>query len=92
MKRGQRKQNTILLLLMAYFAGAISMLLFLTPGKLDIDKLRNSEQRKEIADFEKAAEKIEEMTNEALLHFYHSRRYIKDKPQEDMVSDNSASH
>ncbi len=57
----------LLMLLVAYFGGAISMLFFLTPGEVKLDeKLRaiaNPETRQEVVSFRDARSRVSDATD-----------------------------
>ena len=77
MRRGI--QGTILRMLLAFFAGAIAMLFWLVPGKVRLEDLLDSKKRCEMADFDQAADKVEEANELALFYAYKVKRYVEDK-------------
>ena len=64
-------------MLLAFFAGAISMLFFLTPGKIKLDDLLDDSKRAEMVDFDRAAARTEEARDIALFYAYKAKRYIE---------------
>ncbi len=55
-----RKRRPFLSLLIAFFAGALCMLLFLAPGKFHLKDLLDSRQRAGIVNFDQAARRVEQ--------------------------------
>jgi len=53
------KRRTLFLMLVAFFAGAISMLVFLAPGQINFQELLDENKRSRIADFDQASVKLE---------------------------------
>jgi hypothetical protein len=66
-------------LLFAFLAGAISMLLLLTPGKLQWQTLFDKDSWAKTPDFEKAAERVENAPDMAVFYACKAKEYVKDK-------------
>ncbi len=71
------RRPSILTLLLAFFAGAICMFLFLTPGKVQYKDVLDPVKRQEMVDFQHAAKRVESMTD---YYAYQAKRYVKDEP------------
>ena len=71
--------NSILRMLMAFFAGALAMLVFLAPGQLPVNDLLDKERRSQIVDFNLVADNIETMTDSALLFAGAAKEKLKTK-------------
>ena len=75
----RKKRWSLLRFLMVYFAGAISMLVFLTPGKIPLKDLFNRDRLSHLADFDHAADKIENISDLAGLYSSKAYHYISEK-------------
>ena len=64
-------------LMLAFCAGAISMLLFLTPGDIDYKGLLDKEKRAEMINFDKAVEKVEKIPGLASYYACQAEKYIR---------------
>jgi len=73
------KRRTLFLMLMAYFAGAITMLLFLTPGKVSLNDLLDPEKRVHLADFDRTADKVEELGTWILVRLGRDKQDLQGK-------------
>ena len=81
----ERIRLDILRILLAYFVGAITMLLFLTPGKVSLNDLLDPEKRDHLADFDQAADKVEEFGNWVLVRLGRDKQDLQDKSEDHMV-------
>ncbi|MCF7958645.1 MAG: hypothetical protein K9M57_09385 [Phycisphaerae bacterium] len=72
---------SLLTLLLTFFAGAISMFLFLTPGKVHYRDILDPGKRQEMADFTNAAKQVERVGDMATYYAYRAKHYIKDEPE-----------
>lgn len=66
-------------MLIAFFAGVISTLFFLTPGKVQLKDLLVEKERDKLVDFDQAADRVEKANDLALFYASKAGRYIKDK-------------
>ncbi len=72
-------RGSLLKMLLAFFAGAISMLIFLTPGDFKIGDLMDPDKRAEIVDFNQAAVRIEQANDDTLYYAYQVREYVNER-------------
>ncbi len=74
-------------MIVAYCAGAITMLWFVTPGKIDFKNILNQEKLQESVNFDYAAKKVEKLpekvTNMAGFYAVHAQKYVKENFQRD---------
>jgi len=75
----KRRRGFILRFLLAFLAGAISMLLLLSPGKLQLQTLFDKDSWAKTPDFEKAAERVENAPDIAVFYACKAKEYVKDK-------------
>ena len=74
-------RGAILRMLLAFFAGAITMLFFLSPGEIRMQDLLDREKRTQVADFDQAADRVEKANTLALYYAGRAKQYIKDRLQ-----------
>ena len=74
---------SILTPLLTFFIGAISMLLFLTPGETRYQDLLDPVKRTEMVDFDRVAQRVESVGDKtmSIYYAYQAKRYIKDAPK-----------
>ncbi len=78
-------RGTFIKVLVAYFAGAITMLVFLSPGKFKLEDLQNytprniaqPEKRAELVDFNQAARRVEKAGFMADYYARQAKKYIQ---------------
>ena len=75
----KRKKWSLLRFLLVYFAGAISMLLFLVPGKIKLKDVFDGEKLSAMADFNHAADKVENANDRATYYAHQAWYYLRDK-------------
>lgn len=69
----------LLRLAVAFFAGVLTCLFFLVPGKTGPTILVNGDRERQVADLEQAGEKIENLSDQALGYIYRARDYVSQK-------------
>ena len=72
-------RGAILRMLLAFFAGAVTMLFILAPGQVRLEDLLDQEKRSEVVDFNRAADRIERASDLTAFYAHRARRYIGDK-------------
>ncbi|MCK4627842.1 MAG: hypothetical protein KAT56_02500 [Sedimentisphaerales bacterium] len=72
-------RGAILRMLMAFFAGAVTMLFILTPGQVRIKDIFDQQQRSKMIDFNQAADRVERANDLTLFYANRARRYLRDK-------------
>ena len=69
----------ILRMTVAFFAGILTSLFFLVPGKTGPTILVNGDRAGQVADLEQAGEKIEKFSDIALDYAYRAKEYVHEK-------------
>ena len=73
------RSRGLLRMVVAFFAGVLTSLFFLVPGKTGPTILVNGDQARQAADLEQAAEKIEKLSDTALNYVYKAKNYAWQK-------------
>ena len=60
----------------AFFAGVLTSLFFLVPGKTGPTILINGDQDRQIADLENAGQRLEDLSDRTLDSVYRAKDYI----------------
>lgn len=76
--RGTLRGN-FLRLLLAYFAGAVSMLFLLVPGEIRLPDLREPHKLAEKVNFTHAADKVEEAGDLAIFYSFKAKQMLKEQ-------------
>ena len=76
--RGTLRGN-FLRLLLAYFAGATSMLFLLVPGEISLPDLREPQRLADKVDFTRAADKVEKAGDLALFYSFKAKQLLREK-------------
>jgi hypothetical protein len=66
----------VLRMTMAFFAGVLTSLFFLVPGKSGPTILINGDQDRQIADLENAGQKLEELSDHTLDCVYRAKDFL----------------
>jgi hypothetical protein len=69
----------VLRMAVAFFAGVLTSLFFLVPGKTGPTILVNGDQERQMADLGQAGEKIENWSDQALSYVYRTKGFIAGK-------------
>jgi len=72
-------RGAILRMLLAFFAGAITMLFILAPGQVRIREIFDQKKRSEMIDFNQAADRVERANDLAVFYAHRARQYVRDK-------------
>ena len=69
----------MLRIIISFFAGVLVTLYLLIPGKIELGDFLDTEKRCQIADFNRAGEKIDEMGDLALFYTFKAKEYVHNK-------------
>jgi hypothetical protein len=73
------KSGGMLRMTVAFFAGVLTSLFFLVPGKTGPTILINGDQDRQITDLENAGRKFEHLSDQALEFVYKAKEYLAEK-------------
>lgn len=72
-------RGAILRMLLAFFAGAVTMLFILAPGQVRLTDLLDQEKRAKVVNFNLAADNVEKVSDLTVFYAHCARRYVRDK-------------
>ncbi|OQA10837.1 MAG: hypothetical protein BWY65_00354 [Firmicutes bacterium ADurb.Bin373] len=77
MKRSRRWG--LLKMVLAFFAGVLTTLYFLVPGKTGPTLLVNGDRQVQIGQLGQAGDKVEELSDRALAYAYQAKDYLQER-------------